>query len=79
MFEFILHMHIYIKMIQPFFPQGVTKCQNTETMLSLMAMAGGISEHMLNSWFSFYYKLRFNTVPYYKVRNFLFMTFQQIA
>ena len=35
-----------------FFPQGVTKCQNIETMLSLMAMAGGISEHMLTSWSS---------------------------
>ena len=41
-------------MIQPFFsPQGVSKCQNIETMLlSLMAMAGGISEHMLTSWSS---------------------------
>ena len=37
-------------MIQPFSPQDVTKCQNIETMLSLMAMAGGISEHMLTSW-----------------------------
>ena len=26
--------------------------QNIETMLSLMAMAGGISEHMLTSWSS---------------------------
>ena len=35
-----------------FSPQGATKCQNIETMLSLMAMAGGISEHMLTSWSS---------------------------
>ena len=30
----------------------VTKCQNIETMLSLMAMAGSISGHMLTSWSS---------------------------
>ena len=49
-------MHIYIKMIQPFFSHKASpnaKCQNTETMLSLMAMAVGISEHMLTSWPSF--------------------------
>ena len=36
-----------------FSPQGVTKCQNIETMLSLMAMVGGFSEHMLTSWSSY--------------------------
>ena len=36
-----------------FSPQGVTKCQNIETILSQMAMAQSISEHMLTSWSSF--------------------------
>ena len=33
----------------PFVVLAICKCQNIETMLSLMAMAGGISEHMLTS------------------------------
>ena len=39
-----------------FSPQGVIKCQNIETMLPLMAMAVGISEHLLTSWSSFFSK-----------------------
>ena len=31
---------------------AICKCQNIETMLSLMDMAGGISKHMLTSWSS---------------------------
>ena len=47
-------------MIQPFFSlQGVTKCQNIETILSLMAIVMGISEHMLTSWSSLYLLLCF--------------------
>ena len=38
----------------PFVVLAICKCQNIETMLSLMAMAGGISEHMLISWSSFH-------------------------
>ena len=37
----------------PFVVLAICKCQNIETMLSLMAMAGGISEHMLTSWSSY--------------------------
>ena len=37
----------------PFVVLAICKCQNIEAMLSLMAMAGGISEHMLTSCSSF--------------------------
>ena len=37
----------------PFVVLAICKCQNIETMLSLTAMAGGISEHMLTLWSSF--------------------------
>ena len=38
----------------PFVVLAICKCQNIETMLSLMAMAGVISEHMLTSWSSLF-------------------------
>ena len=37
----------------PFVVLAICKCQNIETMLSLMAMAGGISGHVLTSWSSY--------------------------
>ena len=43
----------------PFVVLAICKYQNIETMLSLMAMAGGISEHMLTSWSSW-----LRNVPY---------------
>ena len=37
----------------PFVVLAICKCQNIETMLVItLAMAGGISEHMLTSWSS---------------------------
>ena len=43
----------------PFVVLAICKCQNIETMLSLMAMAGDISEHMLTSWSSFISRAHF--------------------